>query len=76
MELECGPLGSVVDADGRVLVVPSFILNFGIAEHWEVVLEGRNFLLVQPVSVARRDTSPLPVRVAVQPAGVVRPWPG
>ena len=42
MEIECGPLGYVVDVDGRFLVVPSFILNIGIAEGWEVVLEGRN----------------------------------
>jgi hypothetical protein len=56
MELECGPLGYLVDADGRFLVVPSFILNVGIAEDWEVVLEGRNFLLVQPMRADRRDT--------------------
>lgn len=56
MELECGPLGYVVDADGRFLVVPSAILNFGIADGWELVIEGRNFLLVQPVDAGRRDT--------------------
>jgi hypothetical protein len=56
MEVECGPLGYVVDADGRFLVVPSFILNFGIAEGWEVVLEGRHFLRVQPMSADRRNT--------------------
>jgi len=56
MELECGPLGYVVDADGRFLVVPSAILNFGIADDWELVIEGRNFLLVPPVSSGRRDT--------------------
>jgi hypothetical protein len=56
MELECGPFGYVVAEDGRFLVVPSFILNFGIADGWEVVFEGRNFLLVQPTSSDRRDT--------------------
>src|ERR1700694_5627425 len=56
MELECGPLGYLVDADGRFLVVPTFILNVGIAEDWEGVLEGRNFLLVQRMRAARRDT--------------------
>ena len=56
MELECGPLGYVVDADGRFLVVPSFILNFGIAQGWEVVIEGRNFFRVQPMSAERRNT--------------------
>jgi hypothetical protein len=47
MELECGPFGYIVDADGRFLVVPSAILNFGIAEGWEIVIEGRNFFLLQ-----------------------------
>jgi hypothetical protein len=56
LELECGPLGYVVDADGRFLVVPSAILNFGFAEEWELVVEGRNFVLVQPVGGGRRDT--------------------
>jgi hypothetical protein len=56
MELECGPIGYVVDADGRFLVIPTFILNFGIAEEWEAVIEGRNFLLVQATSADRRDT--------------------
>ena len=54
MEIECGPLGYIVDADGRFLVVPSAILNFGFAEGWELVIEGRNFLLVQPAE--RRST--------------------
>ena len=56
MELECGPIGYVVDVDGRFLVIPTFILNFGIAEDWEVVLEGRNFFRVQPMSAERRNT--------------------
>ena len=42
--------------NGRFLVIPTFILNFGIADHWEVVIEGRNFLLVQPMSADRRNT--------------------
>jgi hypothetical protein len=56
MEIECGPFGYVVDAEGRFLVVPSFILNFGIAEGWEIVLEGRNFLRVQPIDAEQRST--------------------
>jgi hypothetical protein len=69
MELECGPLGYVVDADGRFLVVPSFILNFGVAEGWEVVLEGRNFVRVQPMSADRRATLR---EVALSLKGVLR----
>jgi cbb3-type cytochrome oxidase subunit 3 len=56
MEIECGPFGYIVDADRRFVVIPSAILNVGIAEGWEVVVEGRNFLLVQPMSAGRRDT--------------------
>jgi hypothetical protein len=56
LELECGPLGYVVDADGRFLVVPSAILNVGLTDDWELVIEGRNFLLVPPDSPGRRDT--------------------
>jgi hypothetical protein len=70
MEIECGPVGYVVDADGRFLVVPSAILNFGIAEGWELVIEGRHFLLVQPMSDERRNT----LRdTAVSLKGVLRP---
>src|SRR4051812_46895386 len=56
LELEFGPLGSVVDDEGRFLVVPSFILNIGVADGWEVVVEGRNFFLVRPADSPRRDT--------------------
>ncbi len=56
METECGPFGYVVAADGHFLVVPSAILNFGIADRWELVIEGRHFLLVQPINDGRRHT--------------------
>src|SRR3979490_1065639 len=55
LEFECGPLGYVIDADGRFLVVPSAILNFGLTDEWELVIEGRNFLLVPPVGGAPGD---------------------
>ena len=56
VEIECGPFGYVVDADGRFLVVPSAILNVGVAEGWELVIEGRNFLRVSPIGTDRTDT--------------------
>jgi hypothetical protein len=56
MEIECGPIGYVADADGHFVVVPAAILNFGIADGWELVIEGRNFLLVQPMGTGRLDT--------------------
>lgn len=43
MEIECGPFGYIVDAEGRFLVAPSAILNFGLADRWELVIEGRHF---------------------------------
>jgi hypothetical protein len=44
VELELGPLGYVVAGADRSLVVPSFILNWGFAEGWEAVLEGRHLV--------------------------------
>jgi hypothetical protein len=70
MEIECGPFGYVVDADGHFVVVPSAILNFGIADGWELVIEGRHFLLIQPKSDGRRNT----LRdTALSLKGVLRP---
>jgi hypothetical protein len=56
MELECGPFGYVVESDGRFLVAPSAIFNFGIAKRWELVIEGRNFFQIRSVGADRRDT--------------------
>lgn len=55
MEVECGPFGYIVDADGRFLVAPSAILNFGLADRWELVLEGRQFFRLKD-DVGRRYT--------------------
>jgi hypothetical protein len=56
MEVECGSVGYVADADGHFLVVPAAILNFGIADGWELVVEGRHFVLVQPTGSDRTNT--------------------
>ena len=56
VEIECGAAGRVVDADGRFLVIPAIILNVGVAEGWEIVVEGRNFLLIGPDLMERRNT--------------------
>lgn len=56
MEIECGPFGYIVEVDGRFLVVPSVILNVSIAEGWELVVEGRNFVMTRPERGDRRDT--------------------
>jgi hypothetical protein len=56
LEIECGPFGYVVDLDGRFLVIPTAIVNIGIADGWEIVIEGRNFLRVASINPDRTDT--------------------
>jgi hypothetical protein len=43
MEIELGPLGFVKKGPARSLVAPSVIFNWGMADRWELVLEGRHF---------------------------------
>jgi hypothetical protein len=56
IELEFGPVGYIVDTDGRFLIAPEFRFNFGMTDRWEVVLEGRHFWRVDPVDEGRRNT--------------------
>lgn len=44
VELELGPLGYLVQGHDKALVAPSVTLNWGFAERWELVLEGRHFV--------------------------------
>jgi hypothetical protein len=44
VEIELGPFGLVQEGSDRWLVAPSVILNWGFADRWEVVLEGRHFV--------------------------------
>jgi hypothetical protein len=44
MEIEFGPLGFVKEGPDRFLVAPSAIFNWGFADRWELVLEGRHFI--------------------------------
>jgi hypothetical protein len=44
LELEFGPLGYLVEGPNRTLVTPSLVLNWGFADRWELVLEGRHLL--------------------------------
>lgn len=44
LEIEFGPVGFVKEGPDRALVAPSLILNWGFADHWELVLEGRHFI--------------------------------
>jgi hypothetical protein len=45
-ELELGPLGYLSQTGERALLAPSLVLNWGVADGWEVVLEGRHFVHV------------------------------
>ena len=44
MEIEFGPLSLVKEGPDKSLVAPSVIFNWGFADRWELVLEGRHFL--------------------------------
>jgi hypothetical protein len=44
VEIELGPLGYVREGSDESLVVPSLILNWGFADQWELVLEGKQFV--------------------------------
>ena len=46
MELELGPLGFLKTDAGRFLILPTAIFNLGIARDWELVLQGRHFILL------------------------------
>jgi len=41
VEFECGPIGYIVEAGDRSLIVPAAILNIGLANGWEIVAESR-----------------------------------
>jgi hypothetical protein len=41
-EIELGPVGYVSEIDGRFLVAPAVIFNFGLTDRWELVIEGKN----------------------------------
>ncbi len=44
VEIEFGPAGYLVQGSDKALVAPSLILNWGFADRWEAVLEGRHFV--------------------------------
>lgn len=46
LEIELGPLGFLKTGPDRFLVAPGAILNLGIARDWELVLQGRHFILL------------------------------
>src|SRR5215475_4193825 len=60
IEFECGPIGLLVNAGVRSLIVPAAILNVGLANGWEVVAESKNFVRLgtaQPQSARLLDSA-------------------
>jgi hypothetical protein len=55
LEIELGPIGYLVQGTDEALVVPSVILNWGFADRWEAVLEGRNFVQLGSELQGRRS---------------------
>ena len=65
VEIELGPFGLVQEGSDRWLVAPSVILNWGFADRWELVLEGRHFVhLGAAVAEPRRPIRTVPVWIA------------
>jgi hypothetical protein len=46
VEVEFGPVGYERFPQRNLLIAPALIMNWGIAEFWEVVLEGKHFYVV------------------------------
>jgi hypothetical protein len=46
LEIELGPVGYLVQGQDKFLVAPSVIFNWGFADRWEAVFEGRHFLQI------------------------------
>jgi hypothetical protein len=53
-EIEVGPVGYVIGADGRKFVVSTAIVNLGVSSRWEVVLEGKTFAALREGTLERR----------------------
>src|SRR5258708_30732097 len=41
LEIELGPAGLRRSHDERTLIAPAYVINYGYAKNWELVLEGR-----------------------------------
>jgi hypothetical protein len=57
IEIEFGPLGYLVEDDQRFVVFAATILNVGVIEDWEIVIEGRGFRGVDSTARLRRTTT-------------------
>jgi hypothetical protein len=70
IELELGPVGYLQSRETRGLFAPSVILNWGFLPRWELVLQGRNLILLE----GRPDqASPKLIETGIFLKGVLRP---
>jgi hypothetical protein len=53
LEVELGPVGFRRTDLERTLIAPAYILNYGFAQNWEIVLEGRGEHPLPPVEETR-----------------------
>jgi len=49
MEIELQPAGRLRDESGTSLIAPAMVLNYGLSENWEVVLEGQGQTPLSPM---------------------------
>lgn len=47
-ELELGPAGLLLQGSERTLIAPAYVLNLGLFEGWEAVLQGRGQEALSP----------------------------
>jgi len=66
--VEFGPVGFRHDDSGRTLIAPAFVINYGFAKNWELVLEGR---AEHPLTPAEDDNRSRFVDDAVSLKGVL-----
>src|SRR5437868_3358576 len=55
LEFEIGPAGYLRENQDRFFVAPAIIANAGVLERWELVLEGRNRIRLDPAPGEARD---------------------
>jgi hypothetical protein len=74
IEIECGPVGYAVEGADRFVVVPAMIFNLGLPSRWELVVEGKNFLMLgsaaEQSARSRVDDSALSVKRVMRTGGL------
>jgi hypothetical protein len=73
IEIECGPIGYLVEGPDQFIVVPAAIVNLGLPNRWEIVVEGKNFVQVNSATPHNRqyvDDSALSVKRVMRSGGL------